>query len=326
MGLGNILDINCGIGTDDNDFIVPEVVETPKISSTNIKDLLSVMGSGIGLDISKEHTGVFLYRDGKLEEYGFKINYEYDAKDYSAEAKMRIAFREQLYNILKGYHWENCVVEDCINGVNFDTNRKLLALNCVVDELVLDGRLQIDNIYRFEQSKWLSYLRKIKKLGNKLNTKYECQELLKLIGYEYAIDNSTKTKQEKKDMFYEDICDAAGQLVGLATFLNFKDTFGKSSSLKTSNIKMYFTEEFYDIYDTNDLVIDVCLIKEVELPTRKLEDSIKELVKDNTDSVMYARVECKDLGNFGVSKGFKFYKQGYGYLFFYNKDIKKNLR
>lgn len=313
-----MFEVTCGLG--DDSFNTPSCIVKPTVMS-----ILSKINSGVAFDISKNHTGVFVYRDNKVERYGFLIEEEYDKNDYMAEAKMRLWFKNKLRELFKGQHFDFCIIEDCYGGENFDTTRKLLALNCVFDELVLEGEVTVSNFYRFVETKWIRFLRRIIKIGKGLNPKYECQKILEYLEDDFYLENCSKTESEKESMFFEDICDATGQLLGLVMYLNSEEKDIKKSSLKVSNIKMYFFENSDDMYFSNDKVIDNFEYKDIKLNTRKLEGSILDAVESNKDKVLGVCLATSELGAFGVKHNFTFYSQGYGYLIFYNKDLLKLL-
>ena len=64
------------------------ITNTSIISKPDIKQVLSVIPSGIGLDIAKNHTGVVIWDGSEIEEFGFAIK-DYDKSDYFAEYRMR---------------------------------------------------------------------------------------------------------------------------------------------------------------------------------------------------------------------------------------------
>lgn len=294
-----------------------------EIQKPSIESTLSIFKSGIGLDVSKNHTGVCMWRDGKVTTTGFALDMEYDKNCYMAEAKMRIEFKNKLKEILQGYNWEVCVVEDVYGGVNYDTTRKLLALNCVVDELVLEGYINIDYIYRLKEAEWLAGFRKLSNAGSKLNAKYECQAILEYLDFDFYKENKACTEAQKQAMFFEDICDATGQLCGLASKLIDKGkSTVKEASVRLSKVKMYYIESMDNIKSIRNKLVKQDNLELVELVSGNIEKAILDAVKNSADTgkVLYSCVSNSRLGTFGLRQGFTFYEQGYGYLIFYNKD------
>lgn len=302
-----------------NDFILSSNIETPKV-----EDILSSFKSGIGLDISKNHTGVAIWKDGKLETLGFAVDMEYDKSSYLAEARMRHEFKQKLYEILKGETWEVCIIEDVYGGTNFDTTRKLLALNCVIDELVLEDKVHIEYLYRFKEAEWLKDLRKIANIGNRLNPKYECQKILEYLKFDFLMEHIDDKKSVKAEIFFEDRCDAAGQLLGLAMRLNSNDRAVKSSSVRLRDLKMYFLEDEDDTFMIDDDIIrNNCIVCEDFPDGSDIEGCLISMAEKHKKEVVSILVDTTKLGIFGVKNGFNFYEQGYGYLVFYNKRTLK---
>ena len=364
MGLFDMESLNCGIAVDSlstgtsiysfgtenekpasdmssmdsadigvvEDIISAEVEEnkigesqTMSVKRPTIESVLSRFKSGIGLDIAPNHTGVALWRDGKLTTSGFLVDMEYDKDGYMAEAKMRKCFKDKMREILQGYDWEVCIIEDVYGGKNFSTTRKLIALNCVVDELVLEGDISIQNLYRFAEAEWMKDLRMIQKIGNKLNPKYECEQILKYLGFDLVLQEESSSPTRKANIFYEDRCDATGQLLSLAMHLISDVREVKSSSVRLSDVRMYFLEDLYEHPDVNDPVLDAyCPTFCDEFSVSSFEDSIINCLKKA--KCLYAVcLETSQLGTFGIKNGFKYYEQGYGYLVFYDKSLRRNL-
>lgn len=291
-----------------------------------IEQLLGVIKSGIGLDISKNHTGIAMWRDGKLEVMGFAIESDYDNNDYMAEAKMRLWFKNKLKEILQGYHWEVCIIEDVYGGMNFSTTRKLIALNCVIDELILEGSVEVDNLYRFKEAEWMRDFRTVIKLGNKLSAKFECQKILEFVQFPFLLEHQNDKPSEKLAIFYEDICDATGQLIGLAMRLSRANSVNKTSTIRLRDLQMYFLADRDMLWMQGDHVLEGCKAVEKEFPQSDIEDTLLEYVQQHPTEVIIIRAETAQLGVFGIKNGFTFYEQGYGYLMLYNKALRKTVR
>lgn len=300
---------------------------TSSFEIPSVEKFLGVFKSGIGLDIAKNHTGVCLWRDGKVETLGFKVGMDYDSGSYMAEAKMRLEFKRKIEELLKGYSWEVCIIEDVYGGVNFDTTRKLLALNCVVDELILEGKIDIGNLYRFKESEWMKDLRKIHKAGNKLNPKYECELILEFLNFNLVTENKNKPAGVKQDMFYEDRCDATGQLLGLAMHLNSEEREVKKSSVRMSGIVVDFIDDLDDfLFSLDEKIAGRELLEISDFNHRNLETSLLDAIKEHPENIVYMQVSTGELGTFGMKNGFDFYEQGYGYLVGYSKQLRKSTK
>lgn len=321
-------DIPMGIESDTSDIVSPPPEPVKEVSKMTVESILSQVKSGIGLDIAKNHTGICLWRNGVVETVGFALDSDYDKSDYMAEAKMRLQFKEKLYDILKGETWEVCVVEDVYGGENFETTRKLIALNCVVDELVLEGKIHIDNIYRFKEPEWMRDFRKILRIGKKPNTKFECQEILKYMGYPFAVNNAGLKDVEKQKIFYEDICDATAQLCSLCLKLRSPEPCVKKSSTKLNEVHIEYVSCEYDIDLIDDPVIleyGYYMMPGAYTQYSSIENCVADLVKTYPDVPIAMEVPTSELGTWGIKNGLKFYQHGTGYLIVYDKKLRKEL-
>jgi len=310
-----MLNICCGIDVGGIDIV-------QEVSKTSVESILSIFGSGISFDIAKNHTGVCMWKDGVVTTTGFCVNMEYDKNDFMAEAKMRINFKKQAKEILGDTEWEVCVIEDCYGGVNFDTTRKLLALNCVIDELVLEGSSHIKNLYRFKEPEWIRDLRKIIKLGAKMDTKYECQRILEYIEFDFVMKNKDKNNADKERLFYEDICDAVGQLCSLAMRLKSGRAVHKKSAIKLSSVEVFYFEEEDDIYPSLDDCLFDMSISYIDFNYSNIEEGILFEIANHPGCIVGAVVPTSKLGTFGLKNNFEFYEQGDGILIFYDKSLK----
>lgn len=299
----DFMELNLGVETE---YLRPTVVS-----------LFKTISSGIGLDIAKNHTGVVIWNGTDIEEYGFKLM-EYDRGDYFAECKMRRDFKSKLTEIINGRSFEHCIVEDVYGGDNFDTVRKLLALNTVIDDLILDGVCHVDNFYRWSESQWLSCARTLYKQTGKLRSKVEIQGILEYLGYDFLARNQDLSEADKKAIFYEDKCDACGMLLGVvASKLNNIEKKAKPKSVPMSDIKMLWLEGD-ELYNTGDAKIDSSTWIDIQFNYTDIEAGIKAEVALHPHDVMCVEIPTSKLGRFGMKYGLEYY-EGKGYLLFYNK-------
>ena len=87
----------------------------------------------LGLDISKNSTGVCLYQNGIMRLYRIHIESKYDKSNSMWEAEMKQEFKGYLTKLVKGKEFGLVVVENTINGVNAVTNKELTLLNTVFE-------------------------------------------------------------------------------------------------------------------------------------------------------------------------------------------------
>lgn len=292
------------------------------IEKVTLYSLLKQVPSGIGLDVAKNHTGVFIWNGETTEEYGFEVS-DYDSADYFAEYKMRRNFKNKLSEIVRGRHFELCIVEDVYGGQNFDTVRKLLALNTVIDELIFERVCTVGEFVRWLEPTWLSSARMIYKQKGKLKSKIETQGILEYLEYDFYLKNKDLSESEKKDIFFEDKCDACCMFVGLVAKKILDLNIAKSAKVRLSDIKMFYFEDLEDTYCARDERVRTEGYITVDLG-RNIEKSVLESVKQHPNDVICAYLPVDKLGTFGVKHKFEFYESGEGYLLFYNKKNSNN--
>lgn len=319
-------EIGIGVGIGEFDAVAPKQEYTPKYACATVDSIFSAtFKSGVALDISKNHTGVCMWRDNQVFVSGFKIDYEYDDTDYMAEAKMRMEFKAKLYSILKDYDWEYCIVEDVYGGNNFDTTRKLLALNCVVDELVLEGNLNIANIYRFKEPEWLKYAKMTSSVDGKLDSKIITQRILNNLGYNFYLANKDLSDGEKEKIFFEDICDATAQLIGLAICIqkNITPAARKKKRLTFSSLVYDYVVEIEELeYSKHKVLRDETLnSRYITYTGGSIEKFMLSNVEKYPDEILMSRIDMTAMGTFAIKHNIDLLLDGT--LVFCNKGINK---
>lgn len=295
-----------------------EITSESVLKKPTLMSLLQTIPSGIGIDASKNHTGVVIWNGEKLERYGFSIN-EYDKTDYFAEYKMRRQFNEELKKLVEGRYFEFCIIEDVYGGENFDTVRKLISINTVIDELIFEHTCTVNNFYRWNEPKWTSLMRTIYKQRGKLKAKVETQGVLEFLEDDFYLEHKDDSNAEKKLTYFEDICDATGMLLAVIANEKMNLNLVKQSSLRLSDIKMVYIEELEDIYGVRDERIRYELFVYVDLDYRNLEKSIIQQAAQNPEDVLCALLPSSKLGVFGMNHKFTFYDNDVSYLLFYKK-------
>lgn len=289
-----------------------------KYEKPTVESLLRTIPSGIGLDIAKNHSGIFIWDNGKMEQYGFALD-EYEKNDPFAEYKMRRQFKQKLSEIVQGRYFEHCIIEDVYAGENFDTVRKLLALNTVVDELIFDHVFTINKFYRWNEPKWSKATRSIYKQKGRLKSKLETQGLLEYLEYDFLLEHKDDKPAKKKEIFFEDICDATAMLLAVVANESMLVNIVNNSSIKMSDIKMIYVEGIMDTYSIKDKRVNEEGFIGVDLDYRNLEKSIIAQVTQFPNDVLCALLPSSKLGVFGMKHNFKFFDSDEGYLLFYKK-------
>lgn len=292
--------------------------EGSKLEKPTVVSILKTVPSGIGFDIAKNHTGITIWNGESVEYYGFKLD-EYDKSDYFGLYKMRRNLKRNIEEIVRGRHFEYCIVEDIYGGENYDTVRKLAEINTVPDEIIFDRTCTVGTFVRWNQPKWASAVRNIYKQKGKLKSKVETQGILEYLEDEFYMKNKDLSKSEKEDIFFEDICDSTAMLLGLVISVNMDLNLAKQVRVGISSIKMVYLEDELESYGARDDRIREEGFIGVELNYRNIEKSVIDLVNSHPNDVLCAYLPVDKLGNFGLKRKFKFYESGEGYLFFYKK-------
>lgn len=184
-------------------------------TNSKVTEMLNEYDCTLGLDISRNSTGVALYQNGILRLYRIHLNARYDKDNSMWEAEMKKEFRDCITKLVKGKKFDLVVIENTINGCNAITNKELSILNTVFDDLVIDGVCSVkkENIIRPLPNVWRKALKELAGTAKATNTKELVEKLLQRLGFMFVIENSEWTDKQKKDKGYYDICDATGMLI-----------------------------------------------------------------------------------------------------------------
>ena len=184
-------------------------------TNKEVTEILNEYDCTLGLDISRNSTGVALYQNGILMLYHISLEAKYDKDNSMWEAEMKKEFKEAITTLVKGKKFDLVVIENTINGCNAITNKELSLLNTVFDDLVIDGVCSVkkEDIIRPLPNVWRKELKNIAGDIDATNTKELVEKLLHRLGYLFVIENCEWTDKQKKDKGYYDICDATGMLI-----------------------------------------------------------------------------------------------------------------
>ena len=280
------------------------------------------MNSGLGLDIAKRHSGVAIWdkETDSVETVGFELS-EYNSKDYFAEYKMRREFKQRLKELIGGKYFEYCVIEDVYGGENFDTVRKLLALQTVIDELLFEGSVKIEHFYRWKEREWMKNVRSLYKHKGQLKAKIENQLVLGYLGFDFYEKNKDISDAEKAKIFFEDRCDATGMLVSMGSYIMQNKNREAESNIKMSDIKMVYVNFFEEPVRDTRITYEGNI--SLDLNYSCLERSILDNVMTHPYDVICSYLPPDKLGVFGMKNKFEFYEDNEGYLFYYLKNNKR---
>ena len=193
------------VNGDTLDADKPKVKEddgTRKYRELTVYDILPKTGLHLGLDISKNSSGVSLVRDGEIVSWNISLQGSNENVRFS-EILLRRELKDLFLQEFKGMSFETIVLEDVFEGTNPETTRLLYSLNTVIDELILDEDISCKDFVRASNKSWKSWLWSIEpQIGKGYNEKVRTEEVLKYLGV------------EDFGKGYQDRLDSLGMLVG----------------------------------------------------------------------------------------------------------------
>ena len=301
---------------------IDKPTETEASFNPTPQAIMQGITSAVGLDIAPNHSGVVLWEHNKLTRKGFKLA-EYNKDNIHAEYYMRKNLKDYLKTILYNNHYEYVIIEDVYGGQNFDTTRKLIALNTVIDELICEGDVRVDNFIRWKESEWLKYFRMIYKLGGKPQVKYETQEILNYIQDDFYMQNKDLSNADKVRIFFEDICDASGMVYAVGMYKNFASLTQKEKKLAMKDIKFVYVNHKEDYLTVRDKVIKNSQPLEVQEPKGFTDHNsmILSICSKHADDVVCIPLPTNKLGIWGIKKKLEYYTDGEGYIYAYVKGL-----
>lgn len=292
--------------------------EVKVLKHTTVHSLLSRFTSGIGLDKSKNGTGISIWNGSEVEHYGFGLEIDYDKADPLSEIKMRREFRDKLIPIVKGKHFEVAIVEDVFGGKSFDTTRKLLALNTVFDELILDGVCTVGEFYKWENTLWKKYFRKICKIKGYPDDKTEIQKIFEYLQYPYYM---TQINSESRDKQFQDKLDSLGMLCALSVF---KGEGGKipKKKLRLTQVIVKPFGTFEEVMYAGDKVLSDSIAHEADIKGNVKDGILRTLTDAEPDKVFYTIQDNACLGTLALELDLELSPYGSTILYFYRKKRK----
>lgn len=299
-----------GLELDDIEIKTIEESEEMGISLEvpHISNIVPSEGLFLGLDVSKNSTGITLIEDG--ERLTGNITLE-DVKSEHREVLLRRALKSDLRQLVKDKEFDLIIIEDAFVGENAETVRLLFALNTAIDEMILDGECACKKFIRVPNQSWKSWLYVLdsNNVTKGLNDKEKIKYCLEQIGVVETGEG------------YQDRLDSTGLIVSY--FLKGKELDDKGKLKKKPKVRFSDIEASYDIdtsylfYGRDDINTD-----NIEfLDYRKIgKTRVVELLTENPDRV-FVTSEMILLGNLGVELGLDIIEGG-GYFAFWVKPNK----
>lgn len=301
-----------GLEVDDLDIVENEGTS---LEVLNIDNIIPKKGLFLGLDISKDSSGITYVENGERITGNIVLE---DTKGVHKEVLLRRALKEDLRELVKGKDFDVIIIEDAFVGENAETVRMLFALNTAIDEMLLDGECSTKVFVRVPNKLWKSWLCKsidTEGVTTGLNDKEKIRICLEMIG----------VVEEGKG--YQDRLDSTGLLVSY--FLKGNEEVKEGKLEKKRKVRLCDIDASYDV-DSSYLFYgrdDVDTDKIVFLDYKKIGKArVIELLTESPDSI-FVSSEPILLGNLGVELGLDILDGG-GYFAFWIKPskLKKYLR
>lgn len=272
------------------------------------KDIFSIIpkkGSYLGLDISKNSTGISLVEDGNLLQGNIVLEPE---KGVHKEVLLRRQLSRYLRELLEGKKLDVVVIEDVFIGENASTSRTLFALNTAIDELILDGICEVKDFVRVSNKLWKSKIFTLDttRASKGYNDKERINYCLGLLGVKDSGDG------------FQDRLDSLGLLVSYFIEGGILDEGINNIKVRFSDIEAsYEIDSSYLFYGRDDL--DRGKIQFIDYTNFSKKKIIKLLSK--SPDTIFVSSNSVYLGNLGVDLGLDSIEDG-GYFAFWVKPKK----
>lgn len=310
-----------GLDLDELDFIGgfnqeiksnDECINT--VEKLTIESILPKEGLYLGLDISKNSSGVTLIDNGKRLEGNITLT---EPKGVHKEVLYRRALKEDLRELVTGKDFDAIVIEDVFDGDNPSTVRLLLALNTAIDEMILDGECTCKEFIRVSNKTWKSWLYVLD--SNNITRGFNDKEKIK-----YCLESIGVVEEGKG---YQDRLDSLGMLVGY--FLKGKELNEEGKLTKKKKVNIKDIEAAYDV-DTSYLFIGRDDVNKDNIEFLDCNRISKKMVIDlltEKPKTVFITSNVVQLGNLGIDLDLGIIDEG-GYFAFWVKSnkIKKYLK
>ena len=231
----------CVVIDPHSEVAVPEPADLP-----SVEDILGSYDSILSLDLSKDSTGVFIWKDGEVISDNLSALDDFRSHPHE-EAVARRQLKNKILNFATPYgtHYNVIIVEDAFVGRSHTVARMLYSLNSSIDELILDGDLTCDRFIRSNNKTWKSRLSAIvgKELVQKVPDKIKVQACM---GYLGIHDTSTG---------FQDRLDAFGMALGEIHHLEHGDP--ESRKITWSKVSVDVFDSFEDMRDNFPIGVPV---------------------------------------------------------------------
>lgn len=269
-----------------------------------VSSIVPKVGCFLGLDISKNSSGITVYENGILSQYNIEI-FEPENRVFrevlyrrSLKSELSVLFYKKQFNLI--------LIEDAYQGENPETTRLLYALNTAMDELVLDGCVGCEKYLRVNNNLWKSWLFSVDVGGvtKGYNDKVKIQMCMEMLGIKDSGEG------------FQDRLDSHGMLLGYFLKGQYDNTVGKKK-VRISDIEVCYELEMSDVLEQ---VREKTRDREVEAIdlSRVSEKYILELLSESPESIFVSSNYVK-VGNLAKKFGLGYISEG-GVLGFWVKE------
>lgn len=322
-------DITMGVDTGFDTAPV-ESVESASVEKAGVLEILSYFGSAISIDTSKSSTGVCLWSGSDYTLIDIHLTEEHVPNDALSEVRMRNEYKKKLGALVRGKHFEFAVQEDVFGGLNFSTTRTLITLNTVFDELVLEGVCTVGEYIKMPNTQWKKYMRLITKISGCPEDKKEIRETLRHLEFDFLLENENLSEEEKKNIGFQDKCDATAMLCAMAIMKSQGVEKKKSKKLTMAKLNFFSIEDPIELDYIDDIVIENLPVKEVSLGRLDIDKRVLQVVNDvneeDYEGAYMMKIPSYRLKHFKSKIEIPYYDSGFGYLVFYDKSLKKKVK
>ncbi|AFQ30015.1 hypothetical protein P4493_04765 [Bacillus thuringiensis] len=271
---------------------------------TVLNVLQNTMESGLGLDISKTSTGITIFDGETVKTYQCVIEYDEDSPFHWY--LLTKALEDDLKSLLQGKHFDVIGIEDSIQGENYDTVRKLILLNSVIDKIIMEGNVTCDYFKRIGNTVWKKWLRTLKPGKKILKDKAEIEMILDYLDFPLVdLYRNEKNSVKEKDG-YQDQLDSTGVLIGVGLERQNNNLTGKNKK-KPSKLRIhnYSSAEELLKYHEGTTLTPINLGGDLKSSVKTFFEGLSN---EDKQKKYYM---CKDsLGSLGLEYGLADYRNG----------------
>lgn len=214
--------------------------------------ILRSSGPAISFDISMYSSGIAMWDGSELSFCIIDTGEMYDSESETMLDTLANGFKGYVKEALpENPCYDFICVEGVYGGLSFDIVKKLLALNKVPDELMREGGIVSNSLYRKDNKEWKRILRTYHHVDGCPNDKVEIEAILRYL--EFPVESLYRFNTSDKKDRHQDLLDALGLLIAVITERNNPDIAKVKKKVKISDYKIWWceSEEVYNAFYSN---------------------------------------------------------------------------